>query len=85
MASYDDGSRERAARAKVASRRPRMMDPTTCDRDYSAEEWAYCLAVEAFKARTGVRFLTNCMHLQLLKSLGYSRTPSEGVPPCSAD
>lgn len=61
----------RARAASRASRRKRGVNPATVDREYSGEEVEWLKAVEAYQHRTGMKFLTFCQYLEILKSLGY--------------
>src|SRR4051794_6264865 len=68
----------RAARARAASGRRRRIDPTTCDRDYSAEELEFLAAIQAYKLSSGRNFPTWSEVLEVLRSLGYERPASAG-------
>lgn len=63
---------ERSCRAGSRSRR-RLIDPTTCERDYSADEVEFMQALEHYKQTSGRMFPTCSEVLQVLRSLGYSR------------
>jgi hypothetical protein len=63
---------ERASRAGRRSRR-RLIDPTTCERDYSADEVEFMQALEHYKRASGRMFPTCSEVLQVLRSLGYVR------------
>jgi hypothetical protein len=56
----------------VAARR-RLIDPTTCERDYRADEIEFMRAVEAYKRRSGRMFPTCSELLEVVRSLGYVR------------
>lgn len=49
-------------------------DPAATDRLYDDEEREFLAAVEAYRGRTGQRFLTWTEALSILKSMGYTRT-----------
>lgn len=53
--------------------RRRKIDPTTCDRDYGADELAFMRALEDYKRSSGRMFPTCSEVLEVLKSLGYRR------------
>jgi hypothetical protein len=53
--------------------RRRLIDPTTCERDYRPEELEFMQAVEAYKRRSGRMFPTCSELLEVVRSLGYVR------------
>ncbi len=59
--------------------RRRMVDPTTCERDYSTEEIEFMNAIDTYKRRSGRPFPTWSEVLEVVRSLGYRKveTPSE--------
>ncbi|MEI7717783.1 MAG: hypothetical protein WCI78_17145 [Mycobacterium sp.] len=61
-----------AAKAPRCSRR-RLIDPTTCERDYSSEELEFMQAIEQYKYRSGRMFPTQSEVLEVVRSLGYVR------------
>jgi len=65
--------RSPAARAAVRHGRRRMIDPTTCERDYAAEEVEFMQALDHYKRTSGRMFPTCSEVLEVLKSLGYRR------------
>jgi hypothetical protein len=67
-------------RAKVNRRR--QIDPTTCERDYSIDEIEFMSAMDAYKRRSGRMFPTCSEVLEVIKSLGYQKTPA--APPAPA-
>ena len=70
--SKTDRSR-RAAAARKASNRRRQIDPTTTDRDYSAEELEFMQAMQLYKEWSGRMFPTWSEVLEVLQGLGYSK------------
>jgi len=60
-------------RAKVPRRR--QIDPTTCERDYSADEVEFMRALEAYKRSSGRMFPTCSEILEVLRNLGYEKRP----------
>jgi hypothetical protein len=68
----------RASAARQASGRRRLVDPTTCDRDYSAEEVEFMKAVQAYKQASGRMFPTWSETLEVLIGLGYRKIASPG-------
>ena len=67
--------RPRAVEGHTAVRhaRRRMIDPTTCDRDYGPEEIEFMQALDHYKRTSGRMFPTCSEVLQVLRSLGYER------------
>jgi hypothetical protein len=63
----------RAANARQVSGRRRFVDPTTCERDYSAAEREFMDAMHQYKQRSGRMFPTWSEVLEVLKSLGYAK------------
>jgi hypothetical protein len=64
-----------ACPASPAGRR-RMIDPTTCERDYGPDELEFMRAVELYKRRSGRQFPTCSELLEVVRSLGYVRPAS---------
>ena len=64
-----------AGRTKSARRR--HIDPTTCEREYSAEEREFMTALENYKRASGRMFPTCSEVLEVVRSLGYRRLPAE--------
>ena len=62
-------------RAKVARRR--QIDPTTCERDYNNDEIEFMQAMDAYKRANGRMFPTCSEILEVIRSLGYVRMPSQ--------
>jgi hypothetical protein len=75
--------RQLERRTKVSRRR--QIDPTTCERDYSDEELQFMQAMETYKRTSGRMFPTCSEVLEVLRDLGYSKTPAtsaaNGNPP----
>jgi hypothetical protein len=63
----------RAANARQVSGRRRFVDPTTCERDYSACEIEFLQAMTDYKQSSGRMFPTWSEVLEVLKSLGYAK------------
>jgi hypothetical protein len=51
-----------------------MIDPTTCDRDYAADEIEFMQALDRYKRTSGRMFPTCSEVLEVVRSLGYQRT-----------
>jgi hypothetical protein len=71
--------RRHDARRKIERRR--MVDPTTCERDYSTEEIEFMNAIDVYKRRSGRPFPTWSEVLEVVRSLGYRKVeaPNEIV------
>lgn len=65
--------RSPAARAAVRHNRRRLIDPTTCERDYAADEMEFMQALDHYKRSSGRMFPTCSEILEVVKSLGYRR------------
>lgn len=67
--------RHRVAESQQPARhaRRRMIDPTTCERDYGADEIEFMQALDRYKRTSGRMFPTCSEVLQVLRSLGYER------------
>jgi hypothetical protein len=63
----------RAAHARQASGRRRFVDPTTSEREYSAAELEFMLAMNEYKRRSGRMFPTWSEVLEVLQGLGYQK------------
>jgi hypothetical protein len=63
----------RAAQARATSGRRRLVDPTTCERDYSADEQEFMNSMQAYKASSGRMFPTWSEVLEVLISMGYEK------------
>jgi hypothetical protein len=61
------------ARTARAQARRRMIDPTTCERDYLPEELEFMQALERYKRLSGRMFPTCSEVLEVVRSLGYQR------------
>ncbi len=63
----------RASEARNQSGRRRLVDPTTCDRDYSAAEMEFMQAIQTYKQKSGRMFPTWSEILEVLQDLGYQK------------
>lgn len=68
----------RAANARQTSGRRRFVDPTTCERDYSAAEMEFMQAMQEYKVHSGRMFPTWSEVLEVLKALGYAKPDPDG-------
>ena len=72
---------DRATRAAKAHRgRRRLVDPTICERDYTAAEVEFMFAVEKYKRTSGRMFPTWSELLEVLKGLGYEKSDVSTIP-----
>ncbi len=69
----------KASQARHTSGRRRLVDPTTCDRDYSTEELEFMQAIQAYKQQSGRMFPTWSEVLEVLQSLGYSKAEADAA------
>ena len=70
-----------AAEKRRTSQRRRLIDPTTCERDYSDEETVFMKAMERYKRENRRPFPTWSEVLEVLRALGYRKTDDEGPMP----
>ena len=63
----------RANAARQANTRRRFVDPTTCERDESAAEAEFLLAMHEYKRTSGRMFPTWSEVLEVLQGLGYEK------------
>jgi hypothetical protein len=81
-----------AAEKRRTSERRRLIDPTTCERDYNDEETEFMKAMDRYKRENRRPFPTWSEVLEVLRSLGYRRVAeptalpgkSSGVIPAPA-
>jgi hypothetical protein len=63
----------RAAQARKGSGRRRLVDPATCDRDYSRAEMEFMQAMQEYKTKSGRTYPTWGEVLQVVYRLGYQK------------
>lgn len=68
-----------AALKPPRSTRRRKIDPTTCERDYGSDELEFMRALDQYKRSSGRTFPTCSEVLEVLKSLGYTRSSAECI------
>jgi hypothetical protein len=68
-----DGEERRKGPRRVKVERRRQIDPTTCERDYTADEIEFMRAMDDYKRRSGRQFPTWSEVLEVVRSLGYTR------------
>jgi hypothetical protein len=76
-----DRRRQNAAEKRRTSERRRLIDPTTCERDYNDDETAFMKAMERYKRENRRPFPTWSEVLEVLISLGYRKVEPEGDLP----
>jgi hypothetical protein len=70
----------RTLERRVKVNRRRQIDPTTCERDYTADEIEFMNAMDEYKRRNGRMFPTCSEVLEVVRSLGYlKRTSADPV------
>jgi len=69
----------RASQARNQSGRRRLVDPTTCERDYSAAEMEFMQAIQTYKQSSGRMFPTWSEVLEVLQDLGYQKAVAKEV------
>ncbi|MFO0850914.1 MAG: hypothetical protein U0871_20520 [Gemmataceae bacterium] len=62
-----------AAKARQSSERRRLIDPTTCERDYSDDESEFMKAMDRYKRENRRPFPTWSEVLEVMRSLGYRK------------
>src|SRR5262249_56363362 len=72
-----DRRRQNAAEKRRTSERRRLIDPTTCERDYNEDETAFMRAMERYKRENRRPFPTWSHILHVLISLGYRKVAPE--------
>ena len=72
-----DRRRQNAAEKRRTSERRRLIDPTTCERDYTDEETMFMKAMERYKRENRRPFPTWSEVLEVLRALGYRKTEAE--------
>ena len=68
---YKGEERRKAPRRQVERRR--LIDPTTCERDYSGDEIEFMKAMDDYKRKSGRMFPTWSEVLEVVRSLGYTK------------
>ena len=53
--------------------RRRLIDPTTCEREYAADELEFMQALDRYKRTSGRLFPTCSEILEVVRSLGYAK------------
>jgi hypothetical protein len=68
---FNGEERRKSPRRKVERRR--MIDPTTCERDYSEDEVEFMKAMDDYKRKSGRMFPTWSEVLEVVRALGYAK------------
>src|SRR5215475_5956457 len=68
-----DKRRANAAEKRRTSERRRLIDPTTCERDYTDEETLFMKAMDRYKRENRRPFPTWSEVLEVLYSMGYAK------------
>ena len=58
---------------KRKTQRRRLIDPTTCERDYSNDEIEFMQAMDEYKRRSGRMFPTCSEILEVIRGIGYRK------------
>lgn len=69
-------SEKRTSERRKVERR-KLIDPTTCERDYSLDEVEFMRAMDEYKRKNGRMFPTWSEVLEVVRSLGYVKTSTE--------
>ena len=75
--NFSGEERRKAPRRQVERRR--LIDPTTCERDYSGDEIEFMKAMDDYKRKSGRMFPTWSEVLEVVRSLGYTK-PEHNLP-----
>lgn len=78
-----ESGRPPAQERRARPERRRRIDPTTFEREYTAEELEFMSAMQWYKSQTGKQFPSYGEVLKVARSLGYAKLeqPSEGASP----
>jgi hypothetical protein len=72
---------QNAAEKRKNSERRRLIDPTTCERDYNDDETEFMKAMDRYKRENRRPFPTWSEVLEVLRALGYRRVAEAGPLP----
>lgn len=76
-AEFKGPERRVSGRRKVERRR--LIDPTTCERDYSLDEVEFMKAMDEYKRKSGRMFPTWSEVLEVVRGLGYAKPVDQTV------
>ena len=74
-----------AAAKRASSERRRLIDPTTCERDYNDDETDFMKAMDRYKRENRRPFPTWSEVLEVLRSLGYRKVAEPTALPGKKD
>jgi hypothetical protein len=74
---FKTGEKRTSERRKVERRR--LIDPTTCERDYSLDEVEFMKAMDDYKRKSGRMFPTWSEVLEVVRALGYAKQAQEAA------
>jgi hypothetical protein len=69
----DSDKPERTMSPRPKVQRRKMIDPTTCERDYSQDEVEFMKAIDEYKRKNGRMFPTWSEVLEVIRGLGYTK------------
>lgn len=75
-----DKSKPKVHSEPVKKKKRRQIDPSTCERDYNADELEFMNALSEYKRVSGRMFPTCSEILEVLKSLGYEKKIEQALP-----
>jgi hypothetical protein len=70
---------------RVKVNRRRQIDPTTCERDYTADEIEFMQALDAYKRASGRMFPTCSEILEVIRDLGYQKQAQSEEPQAATE
>lgn len=73
------GEERRTSERRNKVERRRQIDPTTCERDYSAAEIEFMRAMDDYKRRSGRQFPTWSEVLEVVRDLGYRQVADQST------
>jgi len=65
---------ERTMSDRPKVQRRKMIDPTTCERDYSQDDVEFMKAIDEYKRKNGRMFPTWSEVLEVIRGLGYTKS-----------
>ena len=79
--AIDRRNQEPGERAKMMGERRRLVDPTTCEKEYSEDEIDFMRAMDQYKRDNRRPFPTWSEVLEVLTALGYRKVEAAGAMP----
>ena len=74
---FQPPARPSSPRQKVERRK--LIDPTTCERDYTLQEVEFMKAMDEYKRKSGRMFPTWSEVLEVVRGLGYEKKSDAGT------